>query len=114
MTPLAQVAAGLSIGGLGGLVFHQSSLPLPWMLGALTATMAASIAGWPIRGQIRLRPGIVAGIGVLLGSRFTPGAIELGSRMLTSVAILHAYLVAVGGAIVSYFRLVGRQDWTTA
>lgn len=114
MIPLAHVAAGLSIGGLGGLVFHLLSLPLPWMLGALTATMAASVAGWSIRGPTRLRPVIVAVIGVLLGSRFTPDIVEQAGRMLTSLSILMAYLTVVGGAIVSYFRFVGRQDWTTA
>ncbi|PLL12519.1 AbrB family transcriptional regulator [Tabrizicola sp. TH137] len=114
VTSLARIVAGLSIGGLGGCVFHLLSMPLPWMLGALTATMATSVAGWPIRGPDRLRPVIVAVIGVLLGSRFTPGIIEQAGEMLTSLAILLAYLVAVGGVIVSYFRLVGRQDWTTA
>lgn len=114
MTPLAHVAAGLSIGGLGGLVFHLLSLPLPWMLGALTATMAASVAGLPIRGPVRLRPVVVAVIGVLLGSRFTPDVIEQAGRMLTSLSILLAYLSVVGCVTVSYFRFVGRQDWTTA
>jgi membrane AbrB-like protein len=90
------------------------SLPLPWMLGALTATMAASVAGWPIRGPTWLRPVIVAVIGVLLGSRFTPEIIEQAGRMLTPLSILVAYLVVVGAVIVSYFRFVGRQDWTTA
>ena len=114
MTPLAQVAVGLSIGGLGGLLFHLLSLPLPWMLGALMATTAASVAGWPIRGPARLRPVIVAVIGVLLGSRFTPDILAQAGRMLSSLSILLAYLAMVGGVSVSYFRFVGRQDWTTA
>jgi membrane AbrB-like protein len=114
VTPLAHVATGLSIGGFGGLIFHLLSFPLPWMLGALTATMAASVAGWPIRGPTRLRPVIVAVIGVLLGSRFTPDIVEQAGRMLASLTILLAYLTVVGGVIVSYFHFVGRQDWTTA
>lgn len=69
MASSAKVDAGLSIGGIGGLVVYQLSVrPLPWMLGALTATMTASVADRPIP----LRPGCVAMIGVLLEPRFTP------------------------------------------
>jgi membrane AbrB-like protein len=57
---------------------------------------------------------IVAVIGVLLGSRFTPDIVEQAGRMLASLTILLAYLTVVGGVIVSYFHFVGRQDWTTA
>jgi uncharacterized membrane protein AbrB (regulator of aidB expression) len=45
------------------------------MLGALFATMAASVANAPILGPARLRPKVVAVIGVLLGPRFTPDII---------------------------------------
>lgn len=114
MSPLARTAAGLVLGSLGGAAFHLGSLPLPWMLGALTATMAASVAGWPVQGPTRLRPWIVAIIGVLLGSRFTPDVVDQASQAMVSLAILMVYLLIVGLVIVSYFRLVGRQDWTTA
>ena len=114
MQPLARIAAGLALGTLGGLVFHALSLPLPWMLGALFFTMAAAIAGLPVLGATRLRPTIVAVIGVLLGSRFTPSVLDqLGEATLT-IAILLAYLVAVAAVVVPWYRFVGRQDWTTA
>ena len=114
MTTLAQTAAGLALGSLGGAAFYLLSLPLPWMLGSLCATMAASVAAWPVLGPNRLRPAIVAIIGVLLGSRFTPGIVEQASQALVSLAILLAYLLIVGAVIVPYYRFVGRQDWTTA
>jgi uncharacterized protein len=57
---------------------------------------------------------ILAIIGVLLGSRFTPDIMDQANRMLTSLAILLTDLVAMGGLIATYFHLVGRQDWTTA
>ena len=47
MPPLARIAAGLALGTLGGVLFHALALPLPWMLGALFFTMAASVAGLP-------------------------------------------------------------------
>lgn len=114
MTTLARTVAGLALGSLGGAAFYLMSFPLPWMLGSLCVTMAASVAAWPVQGPTRLRPAIVAIIGVLLGSRFTPEIVEQASQALVSLAILLAYLLIVGAVIVPYYRFVGRQDWTTA
>ncbi|MFD1808044.1 hypothetical protein ACFSHQ_07430 [Gemmobacter lanyuensis] len=41
-------------GGGGGGAFHALSLPLPWMLGALFATMVAAVAGAPMRAPVRI------------------------------------------------------------
>jgi uncharacterized protein len=111
---LARIAAGLVLGTLGGLVFHALSLPLPWMLGALFTTMAASVFGAPVQGPMRLRSAIVAVIGVLLGSRFTPAVIDQAGQALVTLAILLVYLAAVAAVVVPYYRFVARQDWITA
>ncbi len=84
------------------------------MLGALFCTMAASVAGLPVQGPMRLRPVIVAIIGVLLGSRFTPDVLGQAGQTLVTVAILLVYLAAVAVVVVPFYRYVGRQDWTTA
>lgn len=114
MSPLARILAGLALGTLGGLTFFALHLPLPWMLGALFTTMAASLAGLPVQGPMRLRPAIVAVIGVLLGSRFTPAVIDQAAAALVTLAILMAYLAAVAAVVVPWYRFVARQDWTTA
>lgn len=84
------------------------------MLGALFTTMAASLAAFPIQGPTRLRPAIVAVIGVLLGSRFTPAVIDQAGEAVVTLAILLAYLAAVALVVVPWYRFVGRQDWITA
>lgn len=114
MSDLARIAAGLALGTLGGALFYALSLPLPWMLGALFATMAFSIAGAPVQAPVRLRPVIVAIIGVLLGSRFTPAIIDQAGEALITLSILLAYLLSVAVVVVPWYRFVGRQDWTTA
>lgn len=114
MPDLACKAAALALGALGGAMFHLLSLPLPWMLGALFATMTASIAGAPVRGPMRLRPAVVAVIGVFLGSRFTPAVLEQAEAALVTLAVLLAYLAAVAAVVVPWYRIFGRQDWTTA
>lgn len=96
------------------MVFNLLSLPLPWMLGALFTTMAASLAGLPVQGPMRLRPAIVAVIGVLLGSRFTPAVIDQAGEALVTLSILLLYLATVAAVVVPYYRFVARQDWVTA
>ena len=95
-------------------MFYALSLPLPWMLGALFVTMAAAIAGLPVQGPMRLRPAIVAVIGVLLGSRFTPAVIGQAGEALVTLTILLVYLAAVAAVVVPWYRFVARQDWITA
>jgi hypothetical protein len=114
LPPLARIAAGLALGALGGAVFHALSLPLPWMLGALFFTMIASVARLPVQGPMRLRPAIVAIIGVLLGSRFTAESLGQVGETLVTLAILLVYLGVVAAVVVPFYRYVGRQDWTTA
>ncbi len=114
MPDLAKIIAGLILGAAGGALFYWLSLPLPWMLGALFVTMVASISGAPILGPVRLRPAIVAIIGVLLGSRFTPEVLDQAGQTLVTLSILLVYLVVVGAVVVPYYRIIGRQDWVTA
>lgn len=95
-------------------MFNALALPLPWMLGALFTTMTASVAGAPVLAPTRLRPAIVAVIGVLLGSRFTPAVLDQAGQALVTLAILLVYLAAVAAVVVPYYRFVAGQDWTTA
>ncbi len=95
-------------------MFHALSLPLPWMLGALFVTMVASVAGAPVLGPMRLRATIVAVIGVLLGSRFTPDVVNQAGEALVTMSILMVYLAAVAAIVVPYYCFVAGQDWTTA
>lgn len=114
MTDLVRTLAGLTLGALGGILFHWLALPLPWMLGALFVTMLASVSGAPIRAPMRLRPAIIAVIGVLLGSRFTPDVLDRAGETVVTLAILLVYLLAVAAVVVPFYRVIGRQDWITA
>jgi uncharacterized protein len=114
METLPRTGLALALGTFGGAVFHLLNLPLPWMLGALFATMAASLANAPILGPARLRPAVVAVIGVLLGSRFTPDIIAEAGSWIGTVAILMAYVVVVAVVVVPFYRFAGRFDWVTA
>lgn len=114
MTDLPRIALALSIGAAGGTVFHLLSLPLPWMLGALFATMVAALSGLPVVGPGRVRNWVVAIIGVMMGARFTPEVLTQAGQWLGALGLVAVYLVVVAVVIVPWQRFVGRQDWTTA
>lgn len=114
LSPLPRMILALMIGAAGGLLFFALHLPLPWMLGALFASMAASIAGLPIQPPNRIRPATVAVIGVMLGARFTPELIALAGDWTISLALLSLYMLCVSAVTVPYYRFAARTDWQTA
>lgn len=111
---LPRVAFALAIGAVGGTAFYAFGLPLPWMLGALFATMIAALAGVQVLGPARLRSPVVAVIGVLLGSGFAPEMVAKAGAWAVSLSVLSVYCIAVALIVVPFYHFVGRLDWVTA
>jgi len=111
---LLRITFALGIGTAGGCLFFLLHLPLPWMLGALFATMTAAVAGAPVTAPNRMRPAVVAIIGVLLGSQFTPDVVDQALVWLGTIAVLMAYVVVVALTVVPFYRYVGKLDWVTS
>lgn len=114
MTSLLSYLPALGLGTAGGLVAWALGLPLPWMLGALFATMIASVAGLRIQGPNAIRPAVVAVIGVLLGSRFAPEVLGHMVTWIGTLSLLLVYLLVVGLIIVPWYRYAGGYDWRTS
>ncbi len=111
---LWRVALALGLGAAGGWLFWWVAMPLPWMLGALSATMAAAVFGAPVIGPIRFRRAVVAVIGVLLGASFTPALVQqLGDWSLTLLGLV-LYLGLSLTLLMPWFRRIGGFDWETA
>ncbi|HEX7007669.1 MAG TPA: AbrB family transcriptional regulator [Alphaproteobacteria bacterium] len=111
---VGRIALTLGIGAAGGALFRHYNLPLAWMIGALLATTVASLAGVPLLAATRLRMVMVAVLGIMLGSAFSP---ETAGRIVTwwpTVAALAVYIAAVTGLLAIYFRRVAGYDWVTA
>lgn len=86
-------------------------LPLPWLLGAMIATTAASLAGIPLKPPRKGRKGVLVVIGVMLGSAFTPdmsGEATLWGRslviMLIATAVMMAFSVWFSCRVAGYSR----------
>lgn len=111
---LQKAAAGLLIGVIGGSLFAIADLPLPWMLGAMAATMVASLSGAEIRLPQPMRKPMIAVVGVALGSAFTPDRLEGMSTWLPSLAVLPIYVVVIGCLVLVYLRSRSHFDGKTA
>ena len=110
----APMLAALGLGALGGAGFAALGLPLPWLLGALAATTAASLTGLELRVPEQLRRPMVAVLGAMLGTTFAPERLEGALGWLPTLAVLPAYVVLVGGVIFIYLRRCSEFDPTSA
>ena len=108
------VALTLAIGATGGAVFNYFSLPLAWMIGAMCLTTAASLAGAPITIPPRGRMVMIAVLGVMLGSAFSPAMVSGFVKWLPSLGALFLYPATVTAVLVVYFRRWAGYDWPTA
>ncbi|MFC4175485.1 AbrB family transcriptional regulator [Microvirga sp. GCM10011540] len=112
--PYGRFLAALLIGTLGGWVFVRLGLPLPWMLGSMTACTLAALLRAPIAAPAAVRPPMTMVIGVMLGAGFTPQVIESATHWLPTLLGLAGFVVVSGAACVAYFRRVAGFDVPTA
>ena len=112
--PWFAIAQALALGAAGGALAHFAQLPLAWMIGAMATTTAAAVAGVHIEIPKGLRVVMVAVLGVMLGSAFSPEILERAGAWLASLAGLTVYIAVSMAAAIVYFRRVARYDWPTA
>ena len=108
------IVSALAIGGVGGWLGHIAQIPLAWMIGAMTATTAAAVVGIPLAMPMLLRHAMVAVLGVLLGSGFTPEIAQHMGDWGVSLGALALYCTVAGAAGYVYFRRVCGYDAPTA
>lgn len=111
---LLRLTTALAIGSVGGTLFFLLKMPLAWMMGAMVLTTIAALSGVPVHVPGRLRSVMVSILGVLLGSTFTPQALQrVGEWPITLIGLV-IYLAVVTGVLFLYFRRVMGFDVPTA
>ncbi|MBE9557056.1 MAG: AbrB family transcriptional regulator [Proteobacteria bacterium] len=111
---LGRVALALGIGVAGGWFFSILTMPLPWMLGSMAFCTIAAVMRAPIEAPVLVRPYMIAIVGVMLGSGYSPEMLDRAGEWLVSLGMLGAYVAAVGGVGLAYFRLFTKYDPVTA
>lgn len=91
----ARLGVTLAIGTLGGWTLSQFQVPLAWMLGAMIATTIIAMAGGPLHNPVRLRVVMLAVLGVMLGSAFTPAVLNSVPGWLTTLSAMTAFAALV-------------------
>lgn len=111
---LLRLSKALAIGTVGGALFFALKMPLAWMMGAMVFTTIAALSTVSLHVPGRLRSAMVAILGVLLGSTFTPEAMGKVLEWPITLASLALYLMLVTGMLYVYFRRVMGFDPATA
>jgi len=109
-----RVALTLALGTLGGWAAVVLHLPLPWMIGAMTAVTVAAAAHLPVALAPRLRSVMVAVLGIMLGSAFSPAMLARMVDWWPSLSALALYAAVAGGAGWLYFHKVWRYSPVTS
>ncbi len=104
----------VAIGAAGGALFTWLGTPLPWMLGALIFTSGLAIAGMDLYTPPEFRRVMMAVLGVLLGSTFSPNLMDQIGTWPVTLAGMLLYVVAGGGLAMLFFQRVGRFNGPTA
>jgi uncharacterized protein len=93
-----RLAATLLLACAAGAVAQALHSPLPWMIGPLLATAAASLAGAPVLGENRLRNAGLWVLGTVLGLYFTPAVVAVVLRLWPAITlgVLWALLLGYG------------------
>lgn len=114
--PVRRLLLAVALGALGGGTFLALGLPLPWLLGAMLFSTLAALSG--VRPEVpnRLRMAMLAVLGVMLGSDFSPGLLArvgdwgpslLGLTIVTLLTpfLLMAFFLRFGptGPVTAYF-----------
>jgi len=111
---LKRLAITLPIGLAGALLFLWATLPVPWMLGAMSFTVAAALAGLKVGVPKPIRNVALAIVGSMIGTAFSPAILDHLSTWLTVILYNYAYLITAIGAGTFFFMKICRQDLTTA
>ena len=107
------IILALAIGGVGGYCFDLLGTPLPYMLGAMTATMVASIAGAPLAMPRWLRNGLAPVLGVLFGSLVQVSDLPALGEIVLMAGLVMCHLLLTIGLGWLYFRWAGVDPVTS-
>jgi membrane AbrB-like protein len=104
----------LAIGAAGGSLFYFLHLPLPWTLGAITATSIVAVTGGPWLLKAPARNFVRPVVGVLAGSSFTAALLARIADWWPAILLLIVYALIMMFVGYVFFRTTARFDKATA
>ncbi|MCE8002183.1 AbrB family transcriptional regulator [Billgrantia ethanolica] len=98
-THISSTARTLALASLGGLVGSVAGLPAGWLLGAIGATLAASLAGFRLHYPSELQSLVLVLVGISIGSSLSPRFISEAASWLPSLAGLMVAMLTITFAV---------------
>ncbi len=102
------------IAACGVAVFHMLALPLPWLLGPITACLIAALCGVSMRGVSLVNNAMRSILGVAVGATFTTALVISMAGMWTTLLLVPVMVVLIGLIGVPYFQRLWGFDFTTS
>ncbi|WP_298972801.1 AbrB family transcriptional regulator [uncultured Roseobacter sp.] len=111
---MKQVILSHAIATLGVGAFHLLHLPLPWLLGPITACLIAALAGVPMRGVPVVNNLMRTILGVAVGATFTWALVVTMAGMWTTLILVPLMVFLIGLIGVPYFQRLWGFDFATS
>jgi len=103
-----------AIAGCGVAVFHAFGLPLPWLLGPITACLVAALCGVRMRSISVLNNAMRSILGVAVGATFTTAIVISMAGMWTTLILVPLMVALIGLVGVPYFQRLWGFDFATS
>ncbi|MDA1090071.1 MAG: AbrB family transcriptional regulator [Proteobacteria bacterium] len=104
----------LIFAAIGGALFNWLTIPLAWMIGAMVVTTIAALAGAPLKPPGRLRHLMIAVLGIMLGSAFTPDVLDNVGHWWLTMTTLVIFVMFLAAVVAVFLNRVAGFDPVTA
>lgn len=111
---MSGVALGFAVAGAGVAAFLVLGLPLPWLLGPITAGLLAALLGLRVTEVKPLSAGMRTILGVAVGTTLTPTVVASLPGMWSTLILIPPLILAIGLLGVPYFERFCGYDRPTA
>ncbi|WP_292286909.1 AbrB family transcriptional regulator [Marivita sp.] len=111
---MREVLLAFAVAGCGVVVFKILHLPLPWLLGPMSACLVAALAGVPMRGLKTLNDSMRTILGVAVGATLTPAVLATFPAMWPTLLLMPIMVACIGLIGIPYFQRYCGYDFPTA
>lgn len=102
------------VAGIGVAAFHVLALPLPWLLGPISACLIAALAGVRMRTVKPVNELMRTILGVAVGATFTPALLLSMTGYWPTLLLIPVMTVMIGLIGVPYFQRIWGFDFPTS
>jgi len=111
---MMRIAITHCIAAVGVGVFYLLSLPLPWLLGPISACLIAALLGTPMQGISALNNAMRSILGVAVGATFTAALVVSMAAMWSTLILVPLMVFLIGLVGVPYFQRLWGFDFATS